>query len=362
MLCLEKLKGVVLQKQRQTNKLAPPLLVNSDAFTNYADQASTEFTRRGGWGVRSFRSLRGRRLLCSRSRQDFGSLTSRLSNLLTRSATKCRSPRSCPLSPQIRATLETSGESPRPNWRGEGELKFWWRQNGLLVALLLAVTCFSGCSQAPTGENVTKAEPQSPEAASIKPEVLFDGKTLDRWELTSFGGEGDCYVEGGAIVLTAGDPITAINLPEEYDLPTDNYELLVEAKRVEGTDFFATVTFPVGDSFCSLVVGGWAGTLIGLSSVDGEDASTNETRSLKNFEDDRWYRIRLRVAEDNISAWIDDERVVDLNTVDRKISLRGEMIPCRPLGIASFITTAAIRKVELRRLENKTDANEADDK
>ena len=232
----------------------------------------------------------------------------------------------------------------------------------MAAALLLAVTCFFGCAQAPTGENVTKAETRSPEAVPIKPEVLFDGKTLDGWELTSFGGEGDCYVKDRAIVLSAGDPMTAINLPEEHDLPTDDYEIVIEAKRVEGTDFFATVTFPVGDSFCSLVVGGWAGTLIGLSSIDGEDASTNETRSLKNFEDDRWYRIRVRVAENNISAWIDDEKVVDLNTVGRKISLRGEMIPCRPLGIATYITTAAIRKVELLRLESKTDANEAEDK
>ncbi len=151
--------------------------------------------------------------------------------------------------------------------------------------------------------------------------------------------------------------MTAINLPEDYDLPTDNYELLVVAKRVEGTDFFATITFPVGDSFCSLVVGGWAGTLIGLSSVDGEDASMNETRTLKKLEDDRWYQIRVRVGGDNISAWIDEEQVVDLDTSGKKISLRGEMIPCRPLGIASFITTAAIRQVELRRLKSETETN-----
>ena len=85
---------------------------------------------------------------------------------------------------------------------------------------------------------------------------------------------------------------------------------------------------------------------------------------MKKFEDDRWYRIRLRVAEENISAWIDDEKVVDLDTAGKKISLRGEMIPCRPLGIATFITTAAIRKVELlrlknQRLENKTEVDEA---
>ena len=326
--------------------------MNSAPCADHADQVSTEFTRRKGWGVRSFQNG-------PRAGSPTLSRDSRYSKSFYKTA--FLSPPG-PLSPQIRTTLETSGKSPRPNLRGEGEFDFWWGRRGVAAALLLAVTCFFGCAQAPPAENVTKAKPQSPEAVPAKPEVLFDDKTLDRWELTSFGGEGDCYVKDGAIVLSAGDPMTAINLPEEYDLPTDDYEIVVEAKRVEGTDFFATVTFPVGDSFCSLVVGGWAGTLIGLSSIDGQDASTNETRSLKNFEDDRWYRIRVRVAENNISAWIDDEKVVDLNTVGRKISLRGEMIPCRPLGIATYITTAAVRKVELLRLDNKTDANEAEDK
>jgi len=262
-----------------------------------------------------------------------------------------------PLSPQIRTTFGTNGKWHCPNFRGEGELDFCWARHGLMVALLLTLVCFLGCADSPPPVEGTVVQ-----AASVEPESLFDGKTLDDWELTSFGGEGDCYVEDGAIVLEAGDPVTAINLPEDFDLPTENYELLVEAKRVEGTDFFATLTFPVGDSFCSLVVGGWAGTVVGLSSIDGEDASQNETRTLKSFEDDRWYQIRLRVAEDNISAWIDDESVVDLNIVGRKISLRSEMIPCRPLGIATFITTAAIRKVELLLLDKKTDVNEADDK
>lgn len=211
---------------------------------------------------------------------------------------------------------------------------------GVFTLLLLAVQ--AGC-QEPAQD--------APAAVSVKTEPLFDGKTLDGWDLTSFGGEGDCYVEDEAIVLTAGDPVTAINLPEDFPLPTSNYELLVEAKRVEGSDFFATLTFPVGDSFCSLVVGGWAGTLIGLSSIDDLDASRNQTRTLKKFENGRWYAIRLRVTEGNISAWIDDEQVVNQSTVGKKVSLRSEMIPCRPLGIASFITTAAIRKVELIRME-----------
>lgn len=229
---------------------------------------------------------------------------------------------------------------------------------GLLSLAVICLCGFFGCTQTQspsTGESPPTATQAS--ADSVQPEVLFDGKSLAGWELTSFGGEGECAVEDGSIVMRAGDPMTAINLPEDYDLPTDNYELLVVAKRVEGTDFFATITFPVGDSFCSLVVGGWAGTLIGLSSVDGEDASMNETRTLKKLEDDRWYQIRVRVGGDNISAWIDEEQVVDLDTSGKKISLRGEMIPCRPLGIASFITTAAIRQVELRRLKSETETN-----
>ncbi len=265
-----------------------------------------------------------------------------------------------PLSQKIWRTFNPIVELLRPALRGEGEQRYW------MLTLLLVVMFCSGCEYSPNETRMSAVKTQSPEKVIAQPEVLFDGKSLDGWELTSFGGEGDCNVKDGAIVMAAGDPLTAINLLDEYDLPTDNYELLVEAKRVEGTDFFATVTFPVGDSFCSLVVGGWAGTLVGLSSIDGEDASMNETRTLKKFEGNRWYKIRLRVTGDNISAWIDDEKVVDLNTVGRKISLRNEMIPCRPLGIASFITTAAIRKVELVRLptktQSKTNSNEIDAK
>ena len=29
----------------------------------------------------------------------------------------------------------------------------------------------------------------------------------------------------------------------------------------DGSDFFCTTTFPVGDAFCSFVVGGWSGTV-----------------------------------------------------------------------------------------------------
>jgi hypothetical protein len=69
-----------------------------------------------------------------------------------------------------------------------------------------------------------------------------------------------------------------------------------------------------------------------------------------NFDNGRWFAIRVRVTGTNISAWIDDDRVVDADTEGRGISIRPEVEASQPLGIACWSTTAAIRNVRLRRL------------
>ena len=39
---------------------------------------------------------------------------------------------------------------------------------------------------------------------------LFDGKSLDGWKKTAFGGEGEVEVEDGQIMMRAGNPMTGI--------------------------------------------------------------------------------------------------------------------------------------------------------
>jgi hypothetical protein len=129
-----------------------------------------------------------------------------------------------------------------------------------------------------------------------------------------------------------------------------DYEVTLEGKRIDGRDFFCTTTFPVGKSHCSLVMGGWGGRVVGLSSLNGVDASENDTRSEKGFEKDRWYRIRIRVTSRWIEAWIDADKVVDVNTEDRKIGTRIECIPNHPFGIATWDTTGAVRALRVRPL------------
>jgi Domain of Unknown Function (DUF1080) len=178
---------------------------------------------------------------------------------------------------------------------------------------------------------------------------LFDGKTLTNWQSTKFVGEGAVKVENGQIILEAGRSLTGITWigPE---LPTTDYEIALQAMRVEGSDFFAGVTFPVADSFCSLILGGWGGTVVGLSSINGMDASENETSQSVQFESGRWYSIRIRVTPATIEAWLDERQIINQSLKGNKIGTRFEVEPSQPLGVASWQTKAALRDVRLRRL------------
>ena len=178
---------------------------------------------------------------------------------------------------------------------------------------------------------------------------LFDGKTLTNWQSTKFGGEGTVKVENGQIVLPAGRTLTGITWSGP-ELPATNYEIALQAMRVEGRDFFAGITFPVADSFCSLILGGWGGTVIGLSSINSEDASQNATSQSMEFEMGRWYDVRIRVTPAKIQVWLDDRQIIDQDLKGNRITIRMEMDPSTPLGIATWKTTGALRNVRLRRV------------
>lgn len=226
---------------------------------------------------------------------------------------------------------------------------------GLILACLtlLGVTgCYTGKKPAVSETAAAPAPvtpPPGPAATSQAGDgiSLFDGQSLKGWRVTDFAGRGDVRVDKGAVILEMG-VMTGITCTNE--IPRLDYEVELEASRVDGNDFFCGLTFPVGENPCSLIVGGWGGGVVGLSSLDGQDAANNETTHYMNFEKGRWYRIRLRVTSAVIQAWIDAEKVVDIAIAGRRISIRSEVELSRPLGISSWSTTAALRNIRIRRL------------
>jgi hypothetical protein len=194
-------------------------------------------------------------------------------------------------------------------------------------------------------------------AAEPQWQELFDGRTLANWRQTNFEGGAAVKVQPAfkdgrpAIVIEPGVTLSGLTSTLGSALPRTNYEITLEAMRLQGGDFFCALTFPVGQSACTFVVGGWGGVVIGISSVNHADASDNETTQSGDFVDNRWYRIRVRVTDAKIEAWIDKDQMVDLGLKDRKVMMRpGDIEKSQPLGLATFQTRAAMRDIRLRRL------------
>ncbi len=204
-------------------------------------------------------------------------------------------------------------------------------------------------------------ETESPASADRPPEVgfeappdslgrlLFNGRDLTGWSVTNFGPQGPVRVSNQAIILGFGDGCTGITW--QRDFPAINYEISLDAMRVGGNDFFCGLTFPVRNEFCTFIVGGWGGTVVGISSIDGEDASENFTATTRSFEKQRWYHIRVRVTTQVLQAWIDGEQMVEVPVKEHHFSVRSEVRLSRPLGICAWQTSAALKNIRFRTLD-----------
>ena len=203
------------------------------------------------------------------------------------------------------------------------------------------------------------------------------------WASCQFGGEGTIEIDEDRIKIASGQPLTGLFWEQNHSRDTQNakddvgdsskvaakmnplirdgYELKLQARRTDGFDFFCGLTFPIADQHATLVLGGWGGAITGLSSIDGLDASENDTTLFRQFEDNRWYRVRIRVSPELVQCWVDDESIVKVSRRKHKFSLRTEMDLCKPLGIAAYECDAEYKDIMIRKLfktELKTTAQE----
>src|SRR5262249_28545450 len=144
----------------------------------------------------------------------------------------------------------------------------------------------SGATTKPADEKMAQGATPTTTKSEVAEEVswrsLFDGKTLTDWKRTEYGGEGEPKVKDGTLVIPMGATLSGVNYTGKS--PKMNYEVELEAMRVDGSDFFCGLTVPINDSSASLILGGWGGGVCGISSLDGEDAANNNTTTTRNFE------------------------------------------------------------------------------
>ncbi len=226
-----------------------------------------------------------------------------------------------------------------------------------LGPLLLAAALLNGCASSDC--DCCKAKPAAGQTGAVKPapagtaKNLFDGKTLNGWKDSGFAGAGEVTVEpnfkgqGPVIRIDAGQSLSGLTFTNP--VPKTNFEITLEALKVQGNDFFIGLTFPVGEAHATLVLGGWGGATTGISSIDGLDASENDTTKFLGYEKDKWFRIRMKVTTAKLETWINDEKVVDQDLKERRISMRfGEIENSVPLGIATYQTTTVVRSVQIK--------------
>lgn len=229
---------------------------------------------------------------------------------------------------------------------------------GLLAILMVLSHAALGWGQAPAATTAAAVDGDGAATGGGAPwQSLFDGTRLDGWRATSFGGEGEVEIVDDAIRIGMGADLSGITW--EGDFPRQSYELALEARRVEGNDFFCGLTFPVGDAFCSLILGGWGGAVTGLSSIDGFDAAHNDTTLVRDYVARRWYAVTLRVTPEAIECFVDGEPIIEQPLEGRRLSIRDEVIPSRPLGIATYATTAEVRRLRWRPLVPRDPADGA---
>jgi hypothetical protein len=143
---------------------------------------------------------------------------------------------------------------------------------------------------------------------------LFNGKDLTGWKETDYAGRGKVVVKNGELHIENGLVITGVTFTNKTILPKTNYEIIYQAKKVNGADFFALLTFPVGEKHASLVTGGWGGAVTGISSINSMDASENDTTLYLKYNQDQWYTFRVRVTLENLSVWMTPkEHLIKLN-------------------------------------------------
>ena len=224
------------------------------------------------------------------------------------------------------------------------------------VLAVLATACGDHGTSVESASRQETFDPKQTARVEAAVEVQLFANGLQDWRiLEEFDGNaGAQMTENGACRLLPGKPISAIRYEGPWEVPDTNYRITFEARRVEGPDFFAALTFPVNshDTCATFVPGGWGGSVTGISSIDHIDASANETTSTYTYSEGEWFTFRIEVRPETLKVWNGEAIIANVPLAGKQIGLRSEIQPCAPFGLATYMTTGEVRNMKISTLDH----------
>jgi len=211
------------------------------------------------------------------------------------------------------------------------------------VALAIGLSIVAGCATEP---------PKLDQLAEGEQADLFNGKDLAGWTVVTddifYNATGPVDVVDGNIVLGIGREMTGLVWAGKP--LTDNYRLSLQAKRVQGDDFFCGLVFPVRKGHVALILGGWGGAIVGLSNVDDMTAVDNNTTRTIQFTMGKWYDIEVEVVDNMVTIALDDKVIIEQEITDHRFNVWPQHEPTVPLGLTTYCTKGAYRNIVVRHL------------
>ena len=182
--------------------------------------------------------------------------------------------------------------------------------------------------------------PPPTEWTTGKPIALLDGNSTRGWA-ASEAHRCKASVKDATLHMEAGTTWGVVT--STRTLPKANYELAFEAMRVEGTGDMATVVFAVGPCRCAFRVGADDSKVAWLSNVDG---SASRVAGAPGLDNGQWHKVRLRVTDAKVEAWVGDHQVVDQPRIGHSFELAG-VEGVAPLSLCSKAMKVAWRNIVL---------------
>ncbi|HYE21663.1 MAG TPA: hypothetical protein VEA69_24670 [Tepidisphaeraceae bacterium] len=135
-------------------------------------------------------------------------------------------------------------------------------------------------------------------------------------------------------------PLAPATLPDQYDFT-------VEFTRTGG-DSCVVQMFTVNKHPCSLVLGGWSGTVSGFQHIGGKTAQQNPTAYTRlDWRPNVRYTATVKVRRGRIEAWVDGKRIAAHFTTGADLSNKDRPTGASPLGIGSETSPTTFHKVTL---------------